>query len=62
MTKILTATHGHIMYVEEKDNEYIRFESGSWIRAYSNSWECCWDMEEELEKAYQEFTLKQIPR
>ena len=61
--EILSAIHGHIMHVETDTSEYIRFESGAWAKAYSNSWECCWDIEVDgLEKAYQEFTLKQIPK
>ena len=59
--EVLSALHGHIMHVKTDTSEYIRFESGSWAKAYSNSWECCYD-EVELEKAYQEFILKQIPK
>ena len=59
--EVLSALHRHIMHIETDTSEYIRFESGTWAKAYTTSWELELD-DEDLEKAYQEFTLKQIPK
>ena len=59
--EILSCLPWHIIHVETDTSEYIRFESGAWAKAYNTSWELELD-DEELEKAYQEFTLKQIPK
>ncbi len=60
ITKIDTS---HVTYVEvEDEGSYLRFGENSWLRQYGESWESCYFEEQELEKAYKEYTLDSIPK